>query len=77
MQRDFWWVVIINRRLLLGPANSEREAYDLGLGQTDEDFKVVSLPTRDKNTASGMVKASILKDTNNLSEALQKMHHKV
>lgn len=62
---------------LMGPYNTEQEAYDIGYQRLDGQFVVVAYPTADMARATQMMKHGRLqKDGATLGEALQKIKHK-
>jgi hypothetical protein len=66
-----------NQYGILGPFKSENEANQEAFTKLSGlVFEVVALDTRNKNAASGKMKAVILGETNDISQAMQRMRRK-
>jgi len=77
--RDFYYVVCKHegRYVLLGPENTEEEAYAMGASKLHTTFKVVSFPTRDRAEATRQLRHAILDSSSDLGLSLRRMKHQV
>lgn len=77
--RTYYWITFRRngRLVILGPENSEDEAYSRGFLSQESDFEVVPLRTRDKARATSQLKAQLLDKTQNIDLALQRARHKI
>ena len=77
--RDYWYVVCKDRGrfIILGPENTEEEAYAMGASKLHTTFKVVSFPTRDRAEATRQLRHAILNDSSDLGLSLRRMKHQV
>ena len=77
--RDFYYVVCKHegRYVLLGPENTEEEAYAMGASKLHTVFKVVSFPTRDRAEATRQLRHAILDSSSDLGLSLRRMKHQV
>jgi MinD-like ATPase involved in chromosome partitioning or flagellar assembly len=79
--RVYYWVkyLVSGRYGILGPYNTEAEANEKAIEELRGaiKFEVIPLDTRNKSAASGKLKAVILKDTHDISQAMQRIQHKV
>jgi hypothetical protein len=75
----YWWVTAVRedgRPVLLGAYNSEEEAETIGYNRLqDYDYKVIQLPTRDRGTASSMIKGKRFHDGASLNNSLKRTVH--
>jgi len=73
----FWWCSCLEegRRYVIGPFNSEEEAYEKGYAKIDGDFDVIALRTRDTATATQMLKARAMKKGQTLQDATARARH--
>lgn len=61
----YWiWGLEGGRRVLCGPKTTEDEAYQWGFANLSGDFEVIPLKTRDEATASRILRARLLEETN-------------
>ena len=76
----YWWVVgklDTGQSLLLGPYSSEDEARNIGYQKLDGDFMPVQLKTRDRATATQMLRhRKLTVDDEPISDAMQKIRHR-
>jgi hypothetical protein len=76
----YYWVGYVyngNQHGLLGPFKTENEANQTAFTKLSGlVFQVVPLDTRDKSAASGKMKAIILNDTNDITQAMHRIRRK-
>lgn len=66
------------RMVLLGPYNNEQEAEETAVSKINTDYEVVALPTKNRASATQMLRHKILRsDGGNLAAALRRMRHTV
>jgi len=65
------------RYILLGPENTEADAYAMGAGKLHTTFKVVMFPTKDRAKATQMLRHLLVNNNSDLGLALQRMKHTV
>jgi len=77
--RDYWYVICKHegRYMLLGPSDTEAEAYAMGASKLHTVFKVVSFPTRDRAEATRQLRHAILDSSSDLGLSLRRMKHQV
>lgn len=77
MRGTYYWITTIQdgRPVIIGPANSEEEAQNLGFQKLSNDFEVHALNTSNEAEATRMLKAKILNKTADLGKALNKFNH--
>lgn len=61
--------------VLIGPESTEIAAFEKGMRYFEGVFDVTPLPSKDKRTATSMLKAKLLDQTCNLSESLKPVSH--
>jgi len=78
--REYHYIVtkIRGRQVLLGPYDDEKEANEFALGKVNTGYKVITLPTRDRNKAGQILRHTILSAPGgNLEDSLKRMKRKI
>jgi len=77
--RDYFWITFRRngRLVILGPENTEDEAYSRGFLSQESNFEVTALRTRDKARATSQLKAQLLDKTQDIDLSLQRARHQV
>ncbi len=65
------------RTIMIGPEASKEKAYERGFHFFDGIFEVYELPTRDRARATQMLKAKLLEQTGDLTQALRPIRHTI
>lgn len=73
--RHYWWAWDVNTRTIAGPKNSEEEINALAFSVLDADFRVFSLPTKDRKEAVRQIKYKLMEETKSLQSSMQKFRH--
>lgn len=73
----YYWIISTDskgKRSLIGPYNSEYSAQRKA-DNLEQDYDIVSLPTRNSSSASRMVKAKAFEDSGDFDKSTQKLKH--
>lgn len=75
--RTYYWITFFRngRAVVLGPEDTEDNAYSRGFLSQEANFEVVALRTRDKARATSMLKARMLDRTQDIDGALRRVSH--
>lgn len=65
------------RCVLLGPYDTEGEAYEVGSSKLNTAYEVIPLKTRDRGKATQIVRHRVLNESSNLALSLRRMKHRV
>lgn len=73
----FYWIWGRNggRRVVWGPFNTQQEATQKALTKLSSDFEVIPLRTRDQATASRIMRARYLNETEDFDETFRNFQH--
>ena len=80
---NYWYIVAKagagekSRVLLLGPYQSEDKAFEVATNKINAAFQVVELPTKDRNSATQMLRHSVLNDRGDINLAIRRMRHRI
>ena len=71
--KEYWYVVawVDGRKIILGPFNTNEDAYQEGYQKVDGDFESVNLPTSDLGRAVRMLR---MRD-DNISDSFRRTRH--
>jgi hypothetical protein len=79
--RTYWWLKysITGKYGILGPFNTESEARNKAETEllSANSWEAIQLNTKNKSAASSKLKAYILQETKDISQAMQRMRHKL
>ncbi len=65
------------QRYIIFGGDNEEEARNRGIEKIGFQFDIISLPTRNRHTASAMVKGQLLEKSGNLHTSVKRLRHKI
>lgn len=76
---EYWYIAckLNGRMVLLGPYDTENEAYEIGSSKLNTAYEVIPMNTKDRSEATRRLRHRILNETSDLGRSLRRMKHRV